>query len=155
MSEGKKELQPIVSKPLEGNGDYGWEYHMSYDVWMGECRCGFCGTLLPSKLVDPNTDDRDVEDEEQYHTVKLLGREVVLECCGDALLAHLYNVLGAAFCERHIVDSAKNPTGEEFRQIQMTLDSALTKAQEVLQKALKEVDKQRDSLAETQKGEGR
>ena len=146
-----KPKQPIVSKPLGDSETHDWTHKsIPFGVVLGACTCGFCGTELPSLLEDEDVDNRDEEDE-QYHVLELLGREIVLECCGGVLLDHLYKKLGAAFCHLHIAGAAKDPTGTDFHYLLMILGSGLEGASKLLQKTNQQVAETQQAIAGVQR----
>lgn len=87
-----------------------------------ELLCEICGTIHSEKSPD------DVP----HGFIEILGKQVVLECCG-AILDNLFQQFGSTFTEIYFQKFSENPTGKRFRSLAYILGDRFQEIKEKLE----------------------
>ena len=116
-------MSPISEKPV-GVSDSLWN-NMNTGT-LGPTVCEWCGTELPAR-------------EEDYTIIEVLGRQVVLGCCGG-VVDTLYEEWGESFTKQLLKDFAKNPLDPRFTLLLSSIGDALKRAKQNAQELQQEIE---------------
>lgn len=124
----EKRLHPMVKKSIGPSDE---RYHWYNLGTTGGATCEICGTDYPEN--------------EDVRIDSILGRQVVIECCGG-LIDSLYGEFGPRFAVQYLEDFAEDPTKPQFGFLRRVLSSVLQAAGNRTELVAREIAENQKSL---------